>query len=226
MTYERHPDWAKSVATLPEKIAPADLEALNRAIAALFHKLRCARSLTASPLHERTSAVIAPSAVWQFLMQFGPIMAETLHTPLMSLHSALDALNSGTVEQVLQPTVSASGGRTPDSAKQQHIVGYAVGAVGRLRWTGMSPGEAYRAVADTLSPLGVRPSRGKGSLTARTVRGWCERVSADVAGRSIAATNAQLMLTDKWQHRLKGQDPQASRPWILYALKQAVAQTT
>lgn len=81
-------------------------------------------------------------------------------------------------------------------------------------------------MAETLNRLGVRPSRGTGRLTARSVRGWCERVATDVAGKSIAAINARSMLTDKWQNLLAAQEPQAARHFVLDALRQAVTKTT
>ena len=44
-TREKRPDPAEAPPNLPEKIAPADLEVLNQALAVLFQELRCARSL-------------------------------------------------------------------------------------------------------------------------------------------------------------------------------------
>lgn len=135
-------DPAEARPDLPEKIGPADLEALNQALAGLFQELRFARSLPPGETHGRLNAAVALGAAWRFFIRFEPALREQLHVPLMDLHGALLALNDGTVERVLKPTVPAAGGRKPDSPRQQKLVGYAVGAVGRLRWTGISPGEA------------------------------------------------------------------------------------
>jgi hypothetical protein len=218
-------DPAEATSDLPEKIGLENLGALNEALAVLLQDLRNARRLPAGETHGRLGAVTALCATWRFLMRFEPVLAETLHVPLLNLHGALQALNDGTVEQVLKPAISAAGGRTPDGFNQEKVVGFAVGAVGRLRWTGMSPRQAHKAVAEILKPLGVRSSRGTGTVTPRTVRGWCERVAADVALRSIAAQNVQLMLTEKWRRQLSPKDPQAARRFILDALIQAVTKT-
>ena len=84
---------AKGAPGLPEKVAPGDLEALNEALSVRFGELRVARNLPPGETHGRLSAVVALSAAWRFLTRFEPVLTETLHVPLMNLHSALLALN-------------------------------------------------------------------------------------------------------------------------------------
>jgi hypothetical protein len=154
------------------------------------------------------------------MMRFSEILAEGLHIPLLNLHGALLALNHNSVEPLLKPTPSV--GRAPESEPRQALIGFAVGTVGRLRWTGLSNPAAYKAVADTLQKMGVNPSRGSGRVTGRTVRNWCETVSADVGGRTIAAMNANLMLSPKWQAVIKAQPPEKARKFTLGSLTVAV----
>jgi len=54
------------------------------------------------------------------------------------------------------------------------------------------------------------------------VRGWCERVAADVGGHSIAATNANMMLTDKWQSKINAVSQTTGRKFVLDALTHVV----
>jgi hypothetical protein len=171
----RHSDPAPATPNLLESIAPADLEALNHALAALFQELRSARSLPPGETHGRLRAVVALGAAWRFLSRFEPVLTETLHVPLMNLHSALLALNENNVEPILKPTKRT--GRATSSPRRYALIGIAVGAVQRLEWTGLSPLESDKAVATKLNAVGVKPARGKGNVTADTVRRWRERTN-------------------------------------------------
>jgi hypothetical protein len=77
---------------------------------------------------------------------------------------------------------------------------------------------AHKAVADALHEIGIKPSRGSGRVTARTVRSWCETVAADVGGHSNAATHANSMLTDEYKARIKEMLPRDARKLVLTAL--------
>src|SRR5207237_583597 len=112
-----------------------------------------------------------PASRVDFLMRFERVLAETLHGPLLNLNGALLALNQNNVEPLLKPTVAQAGGRAPDSPAREQLIGFTAGAVGRLQWTGMPRAAAHKVVADILNKLGVRPGRGSGPITARTVRG-------------------------------------------------------
>jgi hypothetical protein len=61
---------AEAVPRFPEKIGPADLETLNRALAALLVELRLARALPAGGTGGRLGAVVALRAAWDFLIHF------------------------------------------------------------------------------------------------------------------------------------------------------------
>jgi hypothetical protein len=71
--------------------------------------------------------------------------------------------------------------------------GYAAATVQLLLQAGLARGDAHRAVATQLSQLDIRPERGSGTVTATTVRNWCDEVSEDVGRRGMAA----LMYDDK-----------------------------
>lgn len=220
------PKPAERVPSLPEQIGPTDVAAVNEALAALFGELRSAQSLPPSETHERLAAVVALGAVWRFLVQFESALAEGLHLPLLSLHGSLQALNENNVAPLLKPTPAPDGGRAPDSPERQALIGFAAGAVGWLKWTGLSRDAAHKAVADALHKLGIRPGRGSGRLKARTVRGWCERVAADVGGQSIAKIQADAMLTAKWQAKIKAPQQQQARKFVLNALTAHVQRLT
>ena len=228
--------------SLPEKIAPADLESLNRALAALFQELRSARRLPPGETHGRRSAVVALSAVWRFLIQFRPVLTETLHVPLMSLHSALLALNENNIEPILGP--SKRTGRAASSPRRYALIGIAVGAARRLEWTGLSPKDANKAVATKLSALGVKPTRGKSGVSADTLRRWRDNInevqplvrslpeilksklSAEDLGWINAAQNAESMLIDEWRKKIQVLAPADARRFVLLALENSISEMT
>ena len=166
---------AEHAPRLPEHIGAADLEALNQALAALLGELRFARSLPPGETQGRLGAVVALGTAWRFLTRFEPVLTETLHVPLMNLHSALLALNENNVEAILKPTKRT--GRAASSPRRYALIGIAVGAAQRLEWTGLSPSEANKAVAAKLRALGIKPARGKNDVTADTLRRWRERIN-------------------------------------------------
>ena len=75
---------AKSAPGLPGKIAPADLEALNQALRALFGEC-VLREPPAGRNPWAADAVVALRAAWHFLMRFEPVLTDSLHVPLMNL---------------------------------------------------------------------------------------------------------------------------------------------
>jgi hypothetical protein len=234
------PDSAEAAPSLPENIAPTDLEALNQALTALFEDLRFAQNLPHSESHGRRSAAVALIAAWRFLIRFQPVLAESLHVPLMSLHSALLALNENNVEPILKPTKRT--GRATSSPSRYVLIGIAVGAAERLKWTGFSRTDANKAVATKLKALGVKPTRGKGGLTADTVRRWREQInatqpllrslpqvlpsklSAEELGWINAAQNAENMLTDEWREKIRALAAADARRFVLLALERSISE--
>jgi hypothetical protein len=213
---------AAEFGVLPEALGPADLEVLNQALISLFGRLREASALYPTGQNGgRAGVVRALGAVCFFLMRFNPALLEGLHIPLLNLESALLALNGNNVEPMLKPTVAPSGGRALDSPARQALVGVAVGAVRRLKWTGLKSAAARNAVADALTRVGIKPARGKRRITERTIRDWCERVDADVGRRSVAAMNADAVCTDEWRLRILALEPGEARRFILMALTNA-----
>ena len=141
-------------------------------------------------------------------MRFQPILDEALQWPLMRLHGALLALDQNNVELILKPKRGPRGGRPPDSPARLALIGITVGTVRRLELTGMSLAQAHKAVANELSRLGV-------TVTIRKIRDWCERVDADVGRHSDAATNTDMMLTDKWRSQIQGLQPLVAQKRVL-----------
>jgi hypothetical protein len=220
------------------------LEKLNQALTGLFADLRVASRLyTDKDFSDRAATLVALAATWHFLIEFRVVVDERLHLPLLNLSSALHALNENNVAPILKPTVTAKGGRAVDSPDRQVLIGIAVGTVGRLRWTGMPVLEAHGLVAAELVTLGIKPARGAGRITARTVKEWCQRVSnnrpvirsilaggaealakaepADIAQKS-AVDQVDKMLSPKWQSLIECQPRDAARAFVLDSLRAAI----
>jgi hypothetical protein len=233
---------AKSAPGLPEKIAPGDLEALNEGLSVLFGELRVARNLPPGETNGRQNAVVALGAAWRFLMRFEPVLTESLQVPLMSLDSALLALNENNVEPILKPTRRT--GRAISSPRHYTLIGIAVGAAGRLEWTGLSPLDANKAVATKLNALGVKPTRGSGGITAGTLQRWRNKInevqpllrlppqvfqselSAKDLGWINAAVNVHRMMTEKSRAQVTALAAADARRFVLLALENAISQMT
>jgi hypothetical protein len=223
---------------LPEKIGPADLEALNRALAALFGELRFARKRPPGKTDGRLAAVVALSAAWRFLVSFELVLQEGLHVPLLNLNSALLALNENNVEPILKPTKRI--GRAISSPRYYALIGNAVGAAQQLELTRLRPAQANKAIANKLSALDIKPTRGKNDVTAGTVRRWRERIdevrpflklpsqklvqqlSAEQSGWVNAALIAEDMLSDKSRTKIQALAPATARRFVLAVLDASV----
>jgi hypothetical protein len=173
-------------------------------------------------------------------MRFEPVVAKSLHVPLMSLHSALLALNENNVEPILKPIRQM--GRAASSPRRSALIGIAAGAAQRLEWTGLSPMNANEAVATKLNALGVEPTRGKGGVTADTLRRWRERInetqpllrsppqvlqselSAADLGWINAALNAESMSTAEWHKKIRVLAAADARRFVLLALEKSISE--
>jgi hypothetical protein len=109
----------------------------------------------------------------------------------LRLQDALRGLEQGRREPILEPVRRR--GRHPSSYAYAGMKGYAAATVQLLRQAGVADDDARGAVARQLRELGVRPERGSGSVTATTVRNWCNEVSSDVGRHGTAA----LMYDDR-----------------------------
>ena len=207
---------------LPEKIRPADLKSFNEALKQFFARLRDVRRLPPGEMQGRPGAKVALAATSEFLLNFDVVRAESFQVPLLGLQSALRALDDNNAVPLLKPTRTSAGGRAPDSPARQALIGIAVGAVGRLRWTQMKPAKAHEAVADVLNEIGIKPGRGSGRIKPRTIREWCGRVAADVGRQSISAINADEMMTDEWRQKIAALSKSKARRFAKAALHQVV----
>src|SRR5262249_45569988 len=115
-----------------------------------------------------------------------------LHVPILRLQDALQGLDQGRREPILEPVRRR--GRAPSSHAYQHMKGYAAATVQLFQKAGVAHRDALGAVARQLRELGVRPERGSGTVTATTVRNWCNEVSSDVGRHGAAA----LMCDDRF----------------------------
>jgi hypothetical protein len=226
------------VGNFPETIGPNDLPNLNRALEVLFTILRDVRGTQTARGNERAAVFIALKATTAFLELFRPVSMEALHVPLVNLASALAALDHNTVEPVLTRTKRP--GRGISSQRRFALMGIAVGAAHRLELTGIGTDEANKQVAKKLAGLGIKPMRGSGNITARTIRDWRERIeetsplrrglqdnseleiSDEDLGWIRAADHTEQMVTEEWTHQIQAMLPAKARKLILDALEQYI----
>ena len=133
----------------------------------------------------RRSVFGALGAFWSFITLFRTPLEQTLHVPILRLQDALLMLDQGQVEPMLKPV--RLDGRARSSSGRAGLRGHAAATVQLLRQAGLARDDAYRAVATKLSHLGVRPERGSETVTATTVRNWCNEVSSDFGRGGTAA---------------------------------------
>lgn len=180
--------------TLSETAAENDLDTLKSGLRHLFADLRCADELYRKKGDNgRAGASAALGACWRFVMLFKGPLAESLHVPILNLHASLKALDNNLVLPILKPVPCS--GRAPSDDARAALKGCAAATVQRLMQTGLNSRGANLAVAKKLRQLGMRPERGSGEITDRTVRHWCEEVAVDVARRGTAAMIYHSMFT-------------------------------
>jgi hypothetical protein len=185
-----------------EQVMPPEEEWRNilDALDSLYDGLREAKALfdDVSPdTHKgREGAIHALETVLKFLSRWQPILDEALQTPLARLFNDLMALDKNNVSPMLKPTPRS--GRAPASAMYESLKGSAAYTVKRLESTGLTIPEAHTLVAKELNKVGMRPARagadgGDNVFSERTIRKWCEDVSADVGCRGEAAQTKALL---------------------------------
>jgi hypothetical protein len=185
----------QNTASLPEALTARDLETLNAALRFFFADLRHAWKLfqESKEGQGRAGAIWALGAMWRLIALFQQPFADNLHVPILRLQDALRALNDNEVEPMLKPLPRR--GRAQSTGSRAALRGCTAGAVARLMQAGVTKPEACAQVAKVLTVLGVRPERGRGQITATTVRHWCDAVAADVGRRSDAAIVYDSMFT-------------------------------
>jgi hypothetical protein len=177
---------ASVLGSLPDPINVKYQAALNEALQYLFAELRevfIGQQNGAST--DREGALRAIEAVSKFLMLFRVVHDEQLHLPLAALDNALKALDENVVLPMLTPKPHSGCSSATDA--RQVTKGAAAYVAHSLQRLGMNRTAACLAVAKSLRALGLRPERGSGALTARTIREWCDVVSADISRQSPSA---------------------------------------
>jgi hypothetical protein len=183
------------IGRLPATIEVTDLPLLNEGLAFLFQELGNATALyQLDPQAGREGIVHSVETVIKFLSVFAPVIAARLHAPLGVLFDALMSLDDGMVSLLLKPAKRA--GRARASALRKALIGAAVFTVERFKETGMEVPPAHKTVASILKAEGVKLARGRaGTMTARTIRGWCAEVSADVGRHGVAAQTYDRLIS-------------------------------
>jgi hypothetical protein len=192
-------EFQKLAGTLPETIAPCDLDTLNSALRYLFIFLReASRQFYEEGDDGRSAAFYALAAYWMFVTAFRPALSENLQVPILTLQEALAGLNTNAVAPILKPTPRR--GRSPSSVKHAVMKGHAAATVTILMEIGFGRDEALSEVAKLLARIGIRPERGSGVVKAVTVRNWCNEVSSDVGRHSEAARQYDLWISRPEEH--------------------------
>jgi hypothetical protein len=164
--------------TLSESVSTTQLAKLNQALAFLLAGLRYASQLYREGKDDgREAAVIALGAMWRFVVLFDRPFSEALHAPLLRLQDALTALDDNQIDPIVRPV--QRNGRSTSSTRRAALRANAAGTVRRLCEAGVERRDAYRRVAKLLNELGVQSERGKGNVTATTIRHWCSKVAED-----------------------------------------------
>jgi hypothetical protein len=205
--------WSVAAEPLPESFAAGDVPRLNIAFQHLWAELREAHSEFADGNH-LNGAYLSLLSVYAFLSLFGPVRQEGLFVPLAALESALWALDEGVVEPILKPARRTGTGRARSPVLYQEIKGTAVYVVQRLHSLGLEQKEARAIVAAELRSIGVKPERGSGGITARTIRGWCEEVAADIGRHRAAAQRCYVLLSHPANKSLENMPPEAAKSWL------------
>jgi hypothetical protein len=140
----------------------------------------------------REGAIHALETVTKFLMLSKTVQREGLIAPLGVLLSALMSLDDGATQPILSR--QARPGRSRASAMRDCDIGVIAFTVFRLKELGKRESDANKLVARRLTRIGMKPSRGSSqAITERTVKGWCEVVSADFGRSGEAAQTFDLM---------------------------------
>jgi hypothetical protein len=178
---------SESKAHLEAALLRLEFEALKEAFDFLYSALRVAKHRFETGNDAgRDGAIHALETVTKFLMMIcEPVRSEALHAPLAALFDALMHLDDGETHPMLHKAKLAQ--RARSSAGRDSLKGAVAFTVDRLRALGVAAPTAHRDVARVLATEGVAPARGKAPTTARTVRLWCENVSADVGRHGEAA---------------------------------------
>jgi len=213
--------WKRTKGTLPEKIKEADLSTLNLALGFLFNRLREARAQFKQEADNgRRGAFTALGAFHMFITLFKKPLEETLHVPIVRLQDALVGLEQNRIEPILKPVRRR--GRARSGHAYDSIRGNAVATVQRLQQAGLALNDALQAVARQLSHLGVRPERGSGTVTATTVRNWCDEVSSDVSRQTTAALMYDHILSPEENKRFLALPKDRAKQFALRSLSSYV----
>jgi hypothetical protein len=93
---------------------------------------------------------------------------------------------------------------------------HAAATVRLLQQAGLARADAHKAVAKVLSQLGVRPERGSGTITAITVRNWCDEVARADRHDTVAMMHQHKL--DRGQTMLSGLSQDEARQSALEVL--------
>jgi hypothetical protein len=165
----------------------------------------------------RVGARTALTATWMFILAFKATSKEPLYAPIVMLQNALKALDDGLVLPIVKPIRRR--GRARSSDAYASLKGHAAATVKMLMQTGLARHQACGRVASQLVRLGIRPERGSGTVTANTVRHWCDEVSSDVGRHGTAARAYDYFISDpEEQEWLSALPKDRARQFVLQSL--------
>jgi hypothetical protein len=210
---------------LPDYIGPDDLSRLNEALQLLFGELREAAELYRSAENGgRDGARRAVGAVAKFLTSFQAVKEEKLQAPLLLLVNALIALDNNLVEPMVKPR--SRRGRAPATLARQTVKAAAAYVVRRFQDFGCNRTAACQDVAKQLRELRIKPDRGSGQITARTVREWCDAINADIGRSDFAGWMFDRFIANSPYMAPRKEARQVLFDWLGYCVRQFRASET
>lgn len=196
---------------------------LERAVFSLQDKLQ-----EASLLEGRPGAIAALLAIAEFLSSISSPGDLRHQQSINSLISALMSLDDGGVLPLLKPAHRS--GRSRNSIAKESHIGLAAAIVKRLCESGLAFDKAYAKVALVCRKAGMKAGRKgapgqTGEVTARTVRGWCEGIEADVGRHSRAAKIFDLHMSMAGHLAAQDAEPEIACRELLENLHRYLADT-
>src|SRR5262249_4278336 len=108
------------------------------------------------------------------------------------------------------------------SVHHQELKGAAVYVVHRLHRLGLEQKKARATVAAELRSIGVKPDRGSGEITARTIRVLWQAVAAGVGRHGVAAQSRGALGSHPANNSLENMSREAAKSLLLSQLRRFV----
>jgi hypothetical protein len=175
----------------PVKLTAKHLPKLNEVFGDFARGLEAALEVYKKGTHSgRDGAGACLGTVALLLDLFEVFDRNHVTTPINAIVNALAALNENNQLPILTPVPST--GRAKSSYMRSMLEGWAVVTVERVMEAGKPLDKACEIVAKELVKAGVKSTRGKSDISARTVKNWKQRSSEDIAMIGLMAKTRKI----------------------------------